>query len=55
MRQDITPADSLNGLLQEVVDGLLSRTILWEKQYPVLYIDEANRLKTLLRDESEHP
>ena len=50
LQRKVTPSDSLNYLLKEVANGLPARTLLRGKQQPVLFIDEANRLRTLLRD-----
>ena len=44
------PLDGLNQLLEGVADSLPSTTLLRGIQSPVLCIDEANRLRTLLRD-----
>ena len=44
------PLDGLNQLLEGVADSLPSTTMLRGIQSPVLCIDEANRLRTLLRD-----
>ena len=44
------PIDDLNHLLEGVANLLPPTTLLRGSQLPVLYIDEANRLRTLLRD-----
>ena len=44
------PIDELNHLLEKVANLLPSITLLRGSQLPVLYIDEANRLRTILRD-----
>lgn len=49
-RRNTSPTDSLNILLKQVANGLPSRTLLRGKQCPVLFVDEANRLRTVLRD-----
>ena len=48
LQRKIAPSDSLNYLLKEVAQGLPARTLLRGKQRPILFIDEANRLRTLL-------
>ena len=37
-------------MLEKVADCLPSRMLLHDKQLSVLFVDEANRLKTLLQD-----
>lgn len=45
-----SPIDFLNTLLQSIADRLTSQTMPMGKQCPVLFIDKASGLKTLLRD-----
>ena len=44
------PIDELNHLLEKVTNLLPSTTLLRGSQLPILYIDKANRLQTILRD-----
>ena len=51
IRQDArTPLGQLNILLKRIADELPSYTLLKGKQQPVFFIDEANRLRSLLCD-----
>lgn len=42
--------DQLNGLLDRVSSMLPTRTLLQGRQNPILFVDETNRLRTILRD-----
>lgn len=53
LKKDSMPIDQLNSLLKNIADGLSSR-FLRRKQQPVIVIDEANRLRSLLCDQNGH-
>lgn len=44
------PIDHLSDLLEDVANAIPPSTLLRGSQQPVLFIDEANRLRTILRD-----